>query len=178
MSDPIDLKELARIPQMCPGYRVRVAERLTTRFFNARFKEAGLSSVQFGLLVGIETSDRPMVADLADLSGADPSTLARNMKALEELGLVVSVGGRGRFGKRFELSEMGRSSLRRAFAIWQTAYQDVLSDMRLDEVQQGLSFLTSLEESARDKAGGEPADQLPVRPEAMSSGRAGRDHPR
>lgn len=173
MSEAIDLQVLARVPLICPGYRIRVAERLATRLFNARFKALGLSAVQFGLLVGIETSDRPMVADLAEKSGADPSTLARNMKLLETQGLVISVGGRGRFGKRFELSERGRFVLCSAVDIWQKTYEELVSDLGLTHIQQGLTFLMALEDGAKkrlasgsgseeDGAGNEEASQLPM----------------
>jgi DNA-binding MarR family transcriptional regulator len=151
MSEAVARKELARIPLICPGYRLRVAERVATRLYNGRLKEAGLSAVQFGLLVGIETSDRPMVIELAVKSGADPSTLARNMQLLETGGLVVSVGGRGRFGKRFALSAKGRSVLRRAVDIWQKAYDDLVKEVGAKRVREGLAFLAALEDAARNR---------------------------
>jgi len=153
MSDKIDEKDLMQIPLICPGYQIRVAERLVTRFYNGCFKDVGLSAVQFGLLVGIEMSDRPMVADLAEKSGADPSTLARNLKLLESTGLVLSVGGRGRFGKRFELSEQGRATLRKAYDLWKEAYQTIIADVGLPQIEQGLVFLSALEKSARKRVG-------------------------
>jgi DNA-binding MarR family transcriptional regulator len=149
MPERLSPEDVAGIPLICPGYRIRVAERLATRFYNARFKKVGLSAVQFGLLVGIETSDQPMVAELAEQSGADPSTLARNLHLLESDGLVIGKGGRGRFGKRFVLSSKGRNLLERALDIWQRAYDDLVTAVGSPRIEEGMNFLTAVEEAAK-----------------------------
>ena len=149
MAGTISRDDLARIALTCPGYRIRVVERVATRYYNARFKSAGLSAVQFGLLVGIETAEAPMVAELAERSSADPSTLARNLQLLERDGLVSAKGGRGRFGKRFTLTEKGRKALQAAFALWERACEGLVADIGAARVKEGMRFLEILEEAAK-----------------------------
>jgi DNA-binding MarR family transcriptional regulator len=151
MTEQIGRDDLGRIALTCPGYRIRTAERVATRYYNARFKSVGLSAVQFGLLVGIETSDAPMVAELAERSGADPSTLARNLQLLERDGLVSGKGGRGRFGKRFTLTTKGRKTLRTAFGLWERACEDLVGQIGLSRIKKGMEFLEILEEAAKAK---------------------------
>jgi DNA-binding MarR family transcriptional regulator len=144
-----DREDLARIALICPGYRIRVVERIATRFYNARFKTAGLTAVQFGLLIGIETAARPRAAELAERSGADPSTLARNLRVLERDGLVAGEGGRGRSGKRFALTAQGRNTLARAVVIWERAHVDLVAMIGEASLQDGMQFLTTLEQAAK-----------------------------
>ena len=151
MQKAISRDDLARIALTCPGYRIRVAERVATRYYNARFKSVGLTAVQFGLLVGIETSETPMVAELAEQSSADPSTLARNLQLLERDGLVIGKGGRGRFGKRFTLTKKGRRSLTAAFKLWERACQDLVAEIGISRTGEGLRFLEVLQEAAKTK---------------------------
>ncbi|MGZ3408824.1 MAG: MarR family winged helix-turn-helix transcriptional regulator [Xanthobacteraceae bacterium] len=139
---------LARIPKVCLGYRVREAERVLSRYFNARFKAVGLTAVQFGILVGIESSEKPTIAELAAGSGADPSTLARNLQLLESGNFLSGEGGRGRSGKRFVLSPKGRRAIRAAVPVWEHAYAELVEKIGRKSARDGLKFLTALEAAA------------------------------
>ena len=104
MPKPEELKEIAN---ECPGFQARATARAITRFFNMYFRPLDMTSEQFSLLIGIEAALGITVADLAAKSGVDATTLSRNVQILEKRKLVRGVG-RGRAGKRLELTSTGR----------------------------------------------------------------------
>ena len=84
------------------------------------FRPLDVTSEQFSLLIGIEAALGITVADLAAKSGVDATTLSRNVQILEKRKLVRGVG-RGRAGKRLELTSTGRSLLEKAIPLWREA---------------------------------------------------------
>jgi DNA-binding MarR family transcriptional regulator len=119
-----DLLQLKEIAAECPGFQARATARAITRFFNTRFRPLDVTAEQFSLLIGIETGEGITVADLAAQSGVDATTLSRNVQNLEKRKLVRGVG-RGRAGKRLELTRIGRSLLGKAVPLWQQAYDEL-----------------------------------------------------
>jgi DNA-binding MarR family transcriptional regulator len=117
MPDPEQLIEIA---SECPGFQARATARAITRFFNTYFRSLDVTSEQFSLLIGIEATLEITVADLAAESGVDATTLSRNVQILEKRKLVRGVG-RGRAGKRLELTASGRHLLNEAIPLWRQA---------------------------------------------------------
>lgn len=114
------LQQLKEIANECPGFQARATARAITRFFNMYFRPLDVTSEQFSLLIGIEAALGITVADLAAKSGVDATTLSRNVQILEKRKLVRGVG-RGRAGKRLELTSTGRSILEKAIPLWREA---------------------------------------------------------
>ncbi|TMJ50618.1 MAG: winged helix-turn-helix transcriptional regulator [Alphaproteobacteria bacterium] len=116
--------QLKEIAVECPGFRARATARAVTRFFNARFRPLDLTGEQFSLLIGIATAQGTTVAGLAAESGVDATTLSRNVQNLERRKLVRGTG-RGRAGKRLELTKTGRRLLEEAVPLWRQAYAEL-----------------------------------------------------
>ena len=146
--DPESLKDIAA---ECPGFRARATARAVTRYYNACFKPLGLTAEQFSLLVGIGVSEAATLVYLANSAGVDATTLSRNVQNLEARGLVRAEGGRGRAGKRLELTDSGRRLVTEAFPVWKSAKTKLsryMGDERLRSATQAMAELAEAAASA------------------------------
>lgn len=143
------------ISLFCFGHRSRKAARAVTRAFNQRLKPLGLQITQFILLGAISRKDDRSIADLAEDVGVEPSAVLRNLKVLEERGLVSNAGGRGRAGRRLRVTEVGRGLIADAMPAWRKAQADLaaLLEGKADETRAALLRLEraalALEQSDR-----------------------------
>lgn len=124
----------------CFGHRSRKAARAVTRAFNQRLKPLNLQITQFILLGAISRSGDRSVAALAEEVGVESSAVLRNLRVLEERGLVTNDGGRGRTGGRLRATRAGRLLISRSLPAWRQAQADLaaLLDGRADETREAL----------------------------------------
>jgi DNA-binding MarR family transcriptional regulator len=107
----------------CAGVNVRLAERRITHFLDQRMSDAGLSLAQFGLLAHIAAARDDTITALAARAGLDQSTLSRNLRGLEQAGLVEIVTTEKDLRRRAVwLTEAGARRLEGAMASWRTAH--------------------------------------------------------
>ena len=143
------------ISLFCFGHRSRKAARAVTRAFNQRLKPLGLQITQFILLGAISRKDDRSIADLAEDVGVEPSAVLRNLKLLEERGLVSNAGGRGRGGRKLRITEAGRALIANSMPAWRKAQADLaaLLDGKAHETRAALLRLEraalALEQSDR-----------------------------
>jgi len=142
----IDPRAIARL---CVNRRLRGASALLTRHYNERLRHAGVTAAQFTTLVSIAAADRPSVADIAEATGIDASTVTRNLQMLEDSRLIASDGGRGRSGKRLQLTAEGQAALERAVSAWQAVNQELVDRLGPEQLKAGLAFLAALEGATR-----------------------------
>jgi DNA-binding MarR family transcriptional regulator len=106
----------------CAGVNVRLAERRITHFLEQRMSDAGLSLAQLGLLAHIAAARDDTITALAARVGLDQSTLSRNLRGLEEAGLVEIVAAETDLRRRAVwLTEAGARRLEGAMASWRKA---------------------------------------------------------
>ena len=124
----------------CFGHRSRKAARAVTRAFNQRLKPLNLQITQFILLGAIARAGDRSVAALAEEVGVESSAVLRNLRVLEERGLVANDGGRGRAGGRLQVTQAGQALLVRSLPCWRQAQADLaaLLDGRADETREAL----------------------------------------
>ena len=72
----------------CYCAAVRTAARKTTALYDSILEPAGVTLAQFSLLRKIKRAGTVSLTKLGRLAELDRSTIGRNVKALEELGLV------------------------------------------------------------------------------------------
>lgn len=141
--------------RFCFGHRSRKAARAVTRAFNLRLRPLNLQITQFILLGAVARADDLSIAALADEVGVEPSAVLRNLRVLEERGLVSNAGGRGRGGRKLRITEAGRELIAASLPHWTKAQDDLaaLLDGRADETRAALLRLESaaltLEKSER-----------------------------
>lgn len=132
--DPTDLA------WFCFGHRSRKAARAVTRAFNLRLRPFNLQISQYILLGAIARSGDRSIAALAEEVGVEPSAVLRNLKVLEERGLVSNTGGRGRAGRRLRVTAPGHELIEASLPHWAKAQADLadLLEGRADETREAL----------------------------------------
>ncbi|MBX3509424.1 MarR family winged helix-turn-helix transcriptional regulator [Parvibaculum sp.] len=115
-----DLLE-AEVRENCAALRARMAARKLTRHYDKALRPAGLKITQFTLLIAVAEGKVKSLTALADLLALERSSLVRNVKLLEDEGLIESApSGEGRsLGLR--LTKAGRRKLTQALPLWREA---------------------------------------------------------
>ncbi|MDO9430780.1 MAG: helix-turn-helix domain-containing protein [Pseudomonadota bacterium] len=116
---------LAEMDALCLGHRSRRAARAVSRAFNQRLRPLNLNISQFILLGVIARGVDRSVAAMAEEIDLEPSALLRNLKLLEERGLIAITGGRGRRGRRIAITQPGLDLITSGVPIWVKAQSDL-----------------------------------------------------
>ena len=105
----------------CVCHRTRMAARAVTRLYDDTLRSVGLRATQLAVLAAVGGDEVVSIAGLAKFMGMDRSTLTRNLAPLEREGLI-RVGVEGwRRSRTVEITKKGRSRLREALPLWETA---------------------------------------------------------
>lgn len=132
----------------CLAYATRRTGRAITNLFNARMSELELNVAQFGLLTAVSKMPGSTLAAIGDAMLIEESTLARNFQVMEKRGLVSAQGGRGRAGKRVQLTPAGAKLHAQALVVWRATNKKLAAALGDDEVAAGRAFLRSLDEAS------------------------------
>jgi DNA-binding MarR family transcriptional regulator len=121
----------------CAGVNLRLAERRVTHFLEGRMRASGLSLAQLGLLAHIAAAKDDAVTSLAERMGLDQSTLSRNLRGLEEMGLVEIVVAEQDLRRRaIWLAEAGARRLEAAVTAWRAAHAALSKRLPVDAIRQ------------------------------------------
>ncbi len=108
-----DPATLQRIGRSCICYQTRMTAHAVTRAYNRALAPLGLEVTQFNILICLAGASSNSVTALSDALALDRTTMTRNLKRLEQAGLVGMTSGQGR-AVRPALTEPGaRCSPRR-----------------------------------------------------------------
>jgi DNA-binding MarR family transcriptional regulator len=152
MTEPIDIKEIAN----CTCLRSRRVTRRLTQIYDAALEPVHLTANQFGVLSYLYGStlsgrDHVSIGALAERAGKHPTTLNRDLKPLEVLGLVASVEISGdRRVRAIQITSKGRTHLRKAVTFWRQAESRVRKELG----PGSMAALNELLETAAVKLGG------------------------
>jgi len=109
--------------ESCACQKVRMAARAVTRAYDDALRPVGLRATQLAVLVAIAVEGAMSITALAKSMIMDRSTLTRNLRPLEEEGLVA-VGLEGwRRSRTLEVTAKGRSRLAEALPLWKQAQE-------------------------------------------------------
>ncbi|WP_374299197.1 MarR family winged helix-turn-helix transcriptional regulator [Ferrovibrio sp.] len=132
---------------VCMVLKTRRAARAVTRRYNALLKPFGLQSTQVSLLAAIAKGGFESVSDLAETMALERSAMLRNLKPLEQAGLIACPqGGQGR-AQKFALTRKGEALIVKLVPLWHKAQDDLrkaLGDKAWRAAQQGLAALGAL----------------------------------
>ncbi|TNE65105.1 MAG: MarR family transcriptional regulator [Alphaproteobacteria bacterium] len=119
---PIEITHHVRDHCLC--MHLQRAARAMARHFDDALRPVGLTSGQFSLLMSLNRPHPPTLGAVAQLLAMDRTTLTANLKPLQRRGLVdVTVDAEDKRSRRLWLTEDGRTLLRQAFPIWQSAHK-------------------------------------------------------
>lgn len=116
---------------VCAGWASRLAARRITNFLEDRIRGGGLSLAQMALMAQIAAAPDDALGALAERTGLDQSTLSRNLRGLETVGLVeIAIAEEDQRRRAVWLTEEGARRLEAAIPLWQAAHDDLAK--RLD----------------------------------------------
>jgi len=105
----------------CYCSTLRAAARKATALYDAALAPAGVNVAQYGLLRRIERRGSVSLTELGRLAELDRSTVGRNARVLERLGLVRLAAARDQREAAVSLTEKGAETLRLARPMWEDA---------------------------------------------------------
>jgi len=119
------MKNLTHL-QLCNCFAARQAARHLTRLYERHLAGAELTSAQFSILVVLEEAGQMTMNELAKALVMDRTTLLRAIKPLQREELLVSSRSEDDVRRLvFSLSAAGVRRLKKAFALWAKAQQEL-----------------------------------------------------
>lgn len=108
----------------CTCFQLRKLTRTVSRLYDQHLGKVGLKTTQFSLLQHVNHQALPM-AQLADLLGAERTTLTRNLRPLIEAGWVELLPGTDPRQRIVTITEAGRGKTRAAREVWRGAQDEL-----------------------------------------------------
>lgn len=103
---------------MCYCTNLRRSANAISDFYDRELKKTGMTIAQYYLLINLKRLDNANITHWAEHVGLDRSTMVRNIKVLENRGVIERTEGHG---KTFSLSKAGKSALDAAIPVWEEA---------------------------------------------------------
>ena len=128
-------------PCYCTG--LRIATRKVAALYDAALEPTGVNIAQFALLRNIERRQPVSLTELGRALALDRSTMGRNIRVVEKLGLVTTERGEDQRESMVRLSEHGTAVLHEAAPLWQEC-QSAISKRIGPERLQALSEINRL----------------------------------
>ncbi len=94
---------------------------MVTRTYDDVLRPAGLRSTQLAILITLSLTHSASVSALADQLVMDRTTLTRNLRPLQERGLVEVVAGEDRRTREVKLTIQGQEAVAKAIPLWDKA---------------------------------------------------------
>ncbi len=110
---------------ICYCAAFRSAARKTTALYDSILAPSGVTLAQYSLMRKIERAGTVSLTRLGRLAELDRSTVGRNVRALEQLGLVRTAPAEDRREAAVQLTRAGEEALRRAAPLWEEAQRRV-----------------------------------------------------
>ncbi len=121
--------KLREIEMSCTCFNLRKATRAVTAVFDDFLAASGLRGTQFTLLAALYQSETATVTRLSQALVMDRTTLTRNLKPLQDQGLVRVSPGEDRRTRALSLSAKGRRVFGKAVPLWEQAQKQVIASL-------------------------------------------------
>jgi DNA-binding MarR family transcriptional regulator len=133
----------------CLCANARRAALALTSLYDEALAPHGLKVTQFSLLHAVRRREAPNLSGLAEATGLDRSTLGRNLRVLEEGGLVALSPGDDQRDRVVALTPRGDATLRAATRAW-LRLQERVTEALGEDAARLLSVTRRATELARD----------------------------
>jgi DNA-binding MarR family transcriptional regulator len=122
----------------CHCNRIRLAARRVSASYDAALAPLGINIAQYGLLrlVDRRGADAPSLTELGRLAELDRSTIGRNMRVLERMGLLALTRGADQREAVVRLTAAGAALLADARPAWEACQSALESRLGPDGVGQ------------------------------------------
>jgi DNA-binding MarR family transcriptional regulator len=142
----IDRDRITHLSETCVGINLRRAARAITNHYDQIFTTAcGLRVTQIPPLVALYLAGPQAINQLAERLELDRTTLSRNLKILEQAGLVTIEQGEDQRTRLVCLTQQGRDVLLKALPVWEEAQRQLVAKLGEERFR---TFLVQLSEVA------------------------------
>jgi DNA-binding MarR family transcriptional regulator len=133
----------------CTCFNLRKAARAVTQYYDDALRPSGLRATQFSLLSAIRIFGTVAIGALADEAVMDRTTLTRNLRLLEQEGLVTVTPGDDARVREVSLTPAAVEKLATAQRYWAKAQAHMARAMGPDSVRRLLRDLSGAVAAAR-----------------------------
>lgn len=120
-------KAPASTPCVCATFRK--ATRALTLLYDAYLRPAGLRVTQYSLLKNVIAREPVSVNQLAEATVTDRTTLTRNLRVLQQNGLIRIQEGEDRRSREVTVTPRGREAVAKATPCWEQAQAHVVGQV-------------------------------------------------
>ena len=124
---------------------MRRSSRALTQFYDQLLEPSGLKVTQYSLLNHLKRLGPLTMNELSKAIRLERTTLVRNLKPLEKMGLVTIVPENGSQARHVHLTAKGIQSLEIAFPYWKQAEQYLKELLTEEEVRIFKAVLQKIE---------------------------------
>ena len=121
--------DFEQIRSECVGSNIGRAARIVGRIYEEAFRDVGISSPQFALLVALQIDSGSSAGDIAEVLGSDPSTVSRNTELLVKRGLIRVEPGKDRRVRTYYLTDEGDRTIQSCVPRWKSAQRTALKQI-------------------------------------------------
>ena len=130
--------------ETCHCIVLRQASRKVSSYYDEALAPLGVNIGQFSLLRNINRLAPVSLTELAGKVDLDRSTVGRNAKVLERMGLVAIGHGEDQREAMLTLTEKGRHLLEKGAPLWDGVQEDIEVRLGPDKTKQLLELLKEL----------------------------------
>jgi DNA-binding MarR family transcriptional regulator len=125
-----DIADLAQtLLDTCLCHNVRMASRVVSRTYDEALRSTGLRATQIAVLAAVGARGALSIKSLADSLEMERTTLTRNLRPLEEQGLVAIAPEARHRSRMLTLTSDGRAALLQALPLWEKAQQSSMEQL-------------------------------------------------
>jgi len=123
-------KAAASTPCVCATFRK--ATRALTLLYDSYLRPAGLRVTQYSLLKNVIAREPVGVNQLAEATVTDRTTLTRNLRVLQQNGLIRIQEGEDRRSREVTVTPRGREAVAKATPCWEQAQAHVVGQVGVE----------------------------------------------
>jgi DNA-binding MarR family transcriptional regulator len=142
---------IARLARTCANLNLRRATRAVSNYYDSIFLAAcNLRATQIPPLVVLYLTGPRSIHEIAAKLELDRTTLARNLKPLEEAGLLAITPGDDLRTRMVALTEPGREVLLKVLPVWEEAQTRMVQGISEERFSALLAQLSDIAELTRE----------------------------
>ncbi len=133
--------------EACACMNIRKTARLIAQFYDQRLQPSGLRTTQFTLLATLGHLAPVTITNLAEHMGMDRTTLTRNIRLLEQKGLIEGRPAEDARVRMLSLTQEGKISIDETRPYWevaQSAFLDKFGRRRWQNLRGELSEVSRI----------------------------------
>ncbi len=139
-------KEFKSINARCSCFNFRKVTRAVTQFYDRALEPVGIRATQYTLLISMAAHSAHTLTEMAHSLLMDRTTLTRNLRPLEKMGLIGTSDARDKRSKAYLLTDKGKQVIAYAIPLWEKAQVKVETALGLERYNR---LLQELEATAK-----------------------------